>query len=449
VNEVWKQPSVSFEAYRQMVGQEMGVSSWHLIDQKRIDLYADVIDDRQFIHVDPERAKKTAFGTTVAHGFLTMSLLSVMSYEVIPPVAGVTMRVNYGFDRLRFISPVKSGSRVRGRFTLTEATLRKPGELLSRTAVSVEIDGEIVVSSSEALAFESVPERLVVIGAGYIGLELGSVWSRLGAKVTVLEYLDRILPGMDLETAKDALKVFKRQGLTFELGARVTAVKIAGKGAKRTATVSVDGGAAIEADRVLVAVGRKPNTAGLGLEEAGVDLDERGRVVVDANFATSAAGVYAIGDLVAGPMLAHKASEDGVALIESFKGVAPRVDYNLVPGVVYTEPEIGTVGATEEQLKEQGVPYRKGSFPFSANGRARALGHTDGRVKILAHEQTDRILGVHVIGPRAGELVAEAVLAMTFGASSEDVARTIFAHPTLSEAVKEAALAVEGHALHM
>ena len=313
----------------------------------------------------------------------------------------------------------------------------------------VEIDGEIVVSSSEALAFESVPERLVVIGAGYIGLELGSVWSRLGAKVTVLEYLDRILPGMDLETAKDALKVFKRQGLTFELGARVTAVKIAGKGAKRTATVSVDGGAAIEADRVLVAVGRKPNTAGLGLEEAGVDLDERGRVVVDANFATSAAGVYAIGDLVAGPMLAHKASEDGVALIESFKGIAPRVDYNLVPGVVYTEPEIGTVGATEEQLKEQGVPYRKGSFPFSGNGRARALGHTDGRVKILAHEQTDRILGVHVIGPRAGELVAEAVLAMTFGASSEDVARTIFAHPTLSEAVKEAALAVEGHALHM
>ena len=313
----------------------------------------------------------------------------------------------------------------------------------------VELDGETVVSSTEALTFESVPERLVVIGAGYIGLELGSVWSRLGSEVTVLEYLDRILPGMDAETAKEALKVFKRQGLAFELGARVTGVSVAGKGAKRTATVAVEGGTVIEADKVLVAVGRKPNTEGLGLEEAGVELDERGRVKVDGGFATSASGVYAIGDLTVGPMLAHKAEEEGAALMELFQGIPARVDHDLVPGVVYTEPEIGTVGATEEQLKERGVPYRKGTFPFSANGRARALGHTDGRVKILAHEQTDRILGVHVIGPRAGELIAEAVLAMTFGASSEDVARTIFAHPTLSEAIKEAALAVDGRALHL
>ena len=231
--------------------------------------------------------------------------------------------------------------------------------------------------------------------------------------------------------------------------AAVTAVEVAGKGAKRKATVSVEGGTVIEADKVLVAVGRKPNTAGLGLEEAGVELDERGRVAVDDGLATTAKGVYAIGDLIAGPMLAHKASEDGVALVESFAGGTVRLNHELVPGVVYTEPEIGTVGATEEQLKERGVPYKKGSFPFTANGRARALGHADGRVKILAHEQTDRILGVRVIGPRAGELVAEAVLSMTFGASSEDVARTIFAHPTLSEVVKEAALAVDGRALHM
>jgi len=267
--------------------------------------------------------------------------------------------------------------------------------------------------------------------------------------VTVLEYLDRILPGMDGETAKEALKIFKRQGIGFELGARVTGVEVSGKGAKRKATVSVEGGTVIEADKVLVAVGRKPNTDGLGLEEAGVELDERGRVRVDDGLATTTKGVYAIGDLIAGPMLAHKASEDGVALMESFAGGKVRLDHALVPGVVYTEPEIGTVGATEEQLAESGVPYRKGSFPFSANGRARALGHADGRVKILAHEETDRILGVHAIGPRAGELVAEAVLAMTFGASSEDVARTIFAHPTLSEVVKEAALAVDGRALHM
>lgn len=312
----------------------------------------------------------------------------------------------------------------------------------------VELDGETVVSSTEALTLANVPERLVVIGAGYIGMELGSVWSRLGSRVTVLEYLDRILPGMDAETATEALKVFKRQGIGFELGARVTGVTVEGKGAKRRATVAVEGGTVIEADKVLVAVGRKPNTGGLGLEEAGVQLDERGRVKIDDGFTTTAKGVYAIGDLVAGPMLAHKASEEGVALIESFAGTKVRVDHELVPGVVYTEPEIGTVGATEEQLTQRGVPFRKGSFSFSANGRARALGHTDGRVKILAHEQTDRILGVHVIGPRAGELIAEAVIAMTFGASSEDLARTIFAHPTLSEAVKEAALAVDGRALH-
>jgi len=254
---------------------------------------------------------------------------------------------------------------------------------------------------------------------------------------------------MDLETAREALKLLKRQGLEFQLGARVTGVKVSGKDGRRKATVEVEGAEPLEADKVLVAVGRKPNSVGLGLEEAGVSLDERGRVIVDAGFATNLPGVYAIGDLVAGPMLAHKASEDGVALVERLAGHAASVDYGLVPAVVYTEPEVASVGRTEEELKEAGVRYRKGSFPFSANGRARSLGMTDGKVKLLADEATDRILGVHIVGPRAGDLIAEAVAAMTFGASSEDLAATIHAHPTLSEALKEAALGALGRALHV
>ncbi len=319
-------------------------------------------------------------------------------------------------------------------------------------------DGDVVIGSAEVLELDAVPERLVVIGAGYIGLELGSVWARLGSKVTVVEYLDRILPGMDLETAKEAQKLLGRQGLEFKLGAKVTGVEVVAGGSDKgdkagkfgaKARVLIEGQEPLEADKVLVCVGRRPATSGLGLEETGVALDERGRVAVDEGFATNVQGVYAIGDLIHGPMLAHKAEEDGVALVERLAGHAPQVHYDLVPGVVYTEPEVATVGASEEQLKEAGVPYRKGTFPFTANGRARALGHTDGRVKVLAHQETDRILGVHIIGPRAGDLIAEAVAAMTFGASSEDLARTIHAHPTLSEALKEAALAVDGRALHM
>jgi len=317
------------------------------------------------------------------------------------------------------------------------------------TLPGVTLDGDVVVSSTEALEWEAVPDSLVVIGAGYIGLELGSVWSRLGAKVTVLEYLDRILPGMDAEVAREALRVFKQQGLAFELGARVTGVTVTGKGAKRRASVAVEGREALVASKVLVAVGRRPAVGSLGLDAVGVALDERGRVAVDAGFRTNVPGVYAIGDLIHGPMLAHKAEEDGVALMERLAGTPSEVHYGLVPGVAYTEPEIATVGQTEEQLRDGGVAYRKGVFPFSANGRARALGHTQGRVKVLADATTDRVLGVHIIGPRAGDLIAEAVTAMTFGASSEDVARTIHAHPTLAEVVKEAALAVDGRALHI
>lgn len=309
----------------------------------------------------------------------------------------------------------------------------------------VKFDGELIGSSTEALEYDRVPQHLVVVGAGAIGLELGSVWQRLGAKVTVLEYLDRILPGMDAEIAREAQKVLRRQGLEFRLGTAVTGATV--KDGK--VSVSIDGADDLTCDRLLVAVGRKPNTEGLGLEELGVELDAAGRINVDGRFATSIDGIYAIGDVISGPMLAHKAEEDGVAAVEFLAGQQPQVDYGLVPSIVYTAPEVAMVGATEEQLKEQGVPYRSGSFPFSANGRARTAGTTEGKVKLLAHAETDRVLGVHIIGAHAGDLIAEAVAAMAFGATAEDIALTVHAHPTLAEAVREAALAVHGRALHI
>jgi dihydrolipoamide dehydrogenase len=308
----------------------------------------------------------------------------------------------------------------------------------------IEWDGQRVGGSTEALAYPEVPQHLAVIGAGYIGLELGSVWRRLGAKVTVLEYLDRILPGMDAEIAAEAQKIFARQGIEFRLKSRVTAAR------------SVDGGCVVECadaeplpcDRVLVSVGRKPNTVGLNLESAGARLDERGRVEVDQHW-RAAEGVYAIGDCIRGPMLAHKAEDEGAACVEHIVTGYGHVNYDCIPGVVYTHPEIASVGQTEEQLQDAGTPYRKGAFPFAANGRAQSLGDTTGRVKVLAHAQTDRLLGVHIIGPRAGDLIAEAVAAMEFSASAEDIARTSHAHPTLAEAFKEAALAVDGRAIHV
>ena len=309
----------------------------------------------------------------------------------------------------------------------------------------VEFDGDRIGSSTEALEYDTVPEHLVVVGAGAIGLELGSVWSRLGAKVTVIEYLDRILPGTDLEIAREAQKVLSRQGLEFRLSTAVTGASVA----DGQVTVSMEGQDDLVCDRLLVAVGRRPNTEGLGLEELGVELDAQGRIQVDDRFQTNVPGILAIGDVIAGPMLAHKAEEDGVAAVEFLAGQQPHVDYGLVPAIVYTAPEVASVGATEEQLKDQGVPYRKGSFPFSANGRARTSGATEGKVKMLAHAETDRILGVHIIGAHAGDLIAEAVAAMAFGASAEDIALTVHAHPTLSEAVREAALTVHGRALHI
>ena len=319
------------------------------------------------------------------------------------------------------------------------ATGSKPASL-----PGVEIDRDRVVTSTEALSFGEVPRHLVVIGAGYIGLELGSVWLRLGAKVTIVEYLNRILPGMDAEIATDAHKIFERQGFEFRLGKKVTGARKQENGA----IVECEDDQPIQCDRVLMSVGRVPNTEGLGLDSVGISLDKKGRIEVNSHFATSIRGIYAIGDVIAGPMLAHKAEEEGVACVEQIAKGHGHIDYNTIPGVCYTNPEIGCVGLTEEQLQEQKIPYRKGSFPFRANGRAQSLGQLDGRVKILAHEKTDRILGVHIIGPRAGELIAEAVTAMTFGASSEDLARTCHAHPTLPEVIKEAALAVDSRAIH-
>ncbi|MBX3182541.1 MAG: dihydrolipoyl dehydrogenase [Polyangiaceae bacterium] len=309
----------------------------------------------------------------------------------------------------------------------------------------VELDGDRVGGSTEALSYPEVPKHLVVIGAGVIGLELGSVWSRLGAQVTVLEYLDRILPGMDEELAREAKRVFEKQGLVFRLGSRVTGARQEGEGA----VVEVDGAEPIHCDRVLLSTGRLPNTEGLALDTIGVALDERGRVPVGAHFETSAPGVYAIGDVIRGPMLAHKAEDEGVACAEYLVTGYGHVNYDAIPSVVYTHPEIACVGRTEEELKEAGVPYRKGSFPFMANGRARALGSTEGRVKMLAHAETDRVLGVHILGPRAGDLIAECAVAMEYGASSEDIARACHAHPTLAEVVKEAALAVDKRPIHI
>jgi len=299
------------------------------------------------------------------------------------------------------------------------------------------IDGDRIGTSTEALAYPEPPEHLVVIGGGYIGLEMGSVWARLGSKVTVLEYLDRILPGMDRELGKEALKILKKQGLEFQLGSRVTGASVKGE----TCTVEIDGADPITCDRVLLAVGRRPNTENLGLDSLGVELDDAGRIAVDDHWSTTAENVYAIGDVIRGPMLAHKAEEEGAACVERIVNGYGHVNYDAIPGVVYTHPEIASVGKTEEQLKEEDIPYRVGKFPFLANGRARALADTTGFVKVLAHDETDRLLGVHIIGPQAGDLIAEAAVAINFRASAEDLGHTSHAHPSLAECVKEAALA--------
>lgn len=314
----------------------------------------------------------------------------------------------------------------------------------------VTIDGDYVGTSTEALAYPEVPEHLIIIGAGVIGLELGSVWARLGSRVTILEYMPTLLPLLDEDVSTLAGKLFTRQGLELVLGVKVTGtsrkddrvtVEYVGKDGQPTG---------VTGDRVLVAVGRKPNTAGLGAEAIGVKLDKRGCITVDKHYATGVPGIYAIGDVIPGPMLAHKAEEEGIAAVEHMAGQhTGHVNYDAIPNVIYTHPEIATVGKSEAELKQAGIPYRKGKFPFAANGRAKALGETDGFVKILAHKDTDRILGVQIIGPRASDLIAEAAVAIEFSASAEDLARSVHAHPTLAEAVKEAALDAGGRVIHM
>jgi dihydrolipoamide dehydrogenase len=314
----------------------------------------------------------------------------------------------------------------------------------------IAIDEKRIVSSTGALSLPQVPKRMVVIGAGYIGLELGSVWSRLGSEVTVVEMLDRVAPGLDAEVAKQLQRTLGNQGLAFKLGTKVVGVDTKGKSLKLTLEPAKGGKQeTLDCDVVLVAVGRVPNTQGLGLAEAGVKTDNRGRIIVDAKFTTNVPGISAIGDVIKGPMLAHKAEDEGIALAEILAGQAGHVNYDVIPSVIYTAPEVASVGKSEEELKEAGIAYRAGKFPFTANGRAKVNRTTEGFVKILAEEATDKVLGVHIIGADAGTMIAEAAVLMEFGGSAEDLARICHAHPTLNEAIKEAALAVDKRPIHM
>jgi len=331
----------------------------------------------------------------------------------------------------------------------TKATVIATGSDVARLK-GIAIDEKRIVSSTGALVFEQVPQRLLVVGAGVIGLELGSVWRRLGAEVEVVEFLDRILPGTDYEVARQFQRILEKQGMSFKLSSKVTAIDSSGSRLK--ATVEPAGGGAaqeIEADAALIAIGRVPYTEGLGLDAVGVARDRNGRIGVDRHYATNVPDIYAIGDVIAGPMLAHKAEDEGVAVAEIIAGKAGHVNYDVIPNVIYTFPEVATVGKSEEELKAAGIAYASGKFPFTANGRAKVNHQTDGFVKILADAKTDRVLGVHIIGADAGNMIAEAAVAMEFGASSEDIARTCHAHPTLSEAIKEAAMAVDKRAISM
>jgi dihydrolipoamide dehydrogenase len=394
-----------------------------------------------------------AFGVKV--GKVELDLAAMMAHKdkvVDANVKGVEFlfrknKVDWVKGAARIAGPgkVAVGERVLGTKAIVIATGSEVAPLRG-----IAIDETRIVSSTGALALGAVPKAMAVIGGGVIGLEMASVWQRLGAKVTVIEFLDRVLPGMDGEVSKQTQRILARQGIEFRLSTKVTAAASSDTGVALTLEPAAGGASAqLAVDVVLVAVGRRPHVEGLGLEAAGVALDDKGRIATDAQFRTSVPGIYAIGDAIAGPMLAHKAEDEGVAVAEILAGQKPHVNYDAIPNVVYTWPEIAAVGATEEQLKQAGIAYRIGKFPFTANGRARAMNMTDGFVKILADGQTDRVLGVHIVGPNAGDLIAELALAMEFGATAEDIARTCHAHPTLNETVKEAALAVDGRPIHI
>ena len=322
-------------------------------------------------------------------------------------------------------------------------------EVTPLATVPVNNAGKKVVDSTGALDLDKIPKKMIVVGGGVIGLEMGSIWRRLGTEVTVVEFLDSITPGIDKEVSSNFLKILKKQGMKFMLSTKVTGTDASGEGVKLTVEPSKGGASqTVEADVVLVSTGRRPLTRNIGLEALGIETDKVGRIKVDKHFQTKVPSIFAIGDAIDGPMLAHKAEEEGIACVENLAGFAGHVNYDVIPGVLYTHPEVATVGQTEEQLKAAGVSFNKGSFPFSANSRARCTGDFEGMIKILADKETDRILGVHIIGSNAGEMIAEAVLAMEYGASSEDIARTCHAHPTLSEALKEAAMSVYDKPIH-
>ena len=345
-------------------------------------------------------------------------------------------------NEINVTSPDGSKSQIKGKHIIIAT-----GSSVS-TLPNIKIDEKIVVSSTGALDLEKVPKKMIVIGGGVIGLELGTVWMKLGAEVEVIEYMDHILPGMDKEVSDSFYKILKKQGIKFNLSSKVSGVK--NKGNSASVEFEKDGKKEkVEADVVLVCIGRKANTEGLTLENANIEKDEKGRVKIDKHFKTNIENIYAIGDVVVGPMLAHKAEEEGIAVAEMISGKFGHVNYDVIPNVVYTHPEVASVGKTEEELKKSSIAYNSGKFPFMANSRAKVNDETDGFVKILADKKTDKVLGVHIVGPDAGNLISELALAMEFGASSEDIARTCHAHPTLTEAVKEAALAVDKRPIHM
>ena len=395
----------------------------------------------------------------VAIGSVKLDLAAMMQSKS-DIVSGLTTGIDFLFKKNK-ITRLEGTARIDGTGMVTIIDGKDKGSYKSEKIMiatgshasslpGINIDEKHIVSSTGALSLNKCPKKLVVIGAGYIGLELGTVWARLGAKVEVIEFLPGILPSMDDEIAKKFMAIAKKQGLSFRLSTAVKQAKLSKAGVTLTVEPA-DGGKpeSISADIALVSVGRHPATDGLGLEAVGIALTERGRIAVDTRFETSLDDVYAIGDVIDGPMLAHKAEEDAVAAVEMMAGRAGHVDYSLVPSIVYTAPEIATLGQSEETLKVGNIDYKKGVFPFSANSRARAQGHSDGFVKILACSRTDKVLGVHIIGHEAGTVIHECAAAMAFGASAEDIARTCHGHPTLNEAVKEAALAVDGRAIHM
>jgi dihydrolipoyl dehydrogenase len=403
-----------------------------------------------------------------ANGFAAMGIKVKPSLDLAAMLAFKDQGVKGNVDGVEFllkknkIDAVQGTARIVGPGKIEVTSDKGKKQTLETKAIAIATGSEVagvpgiaidekrIVSSTGALSLPAVPERLEVIGAGYIGLELGSVWSRLGSEVTVVEMLDRVAPGLDAEVAKQLQRVLAKQGLAFKLGAKVVGIDSKGKVLKLTLEPAKGGKSeTLDCDVVLVAVGRTPNTQRLGLGDVGVRCDNRGRIIVDDKFLTSVPGVYAIGDVIKGPMLAHKAEEEGVALAELLAGQAGHVNYDVIPSVIYTAPEVASVGRSEEELKEAGIAYRVGKFPFTANGRAKVNRTTEGFVKVLADADTDRVLGVHIIGADAGTMIAEAAVLMEFGGSAEDLSRICHAHPTLNEAVKEAALAVDKRPIHM